>query len=159
MSKSNANLGGVDIFVTNEDLNLSNQITDKPVEEGANISDHINQDPLTINVAFTVVENAKGKAKQLRELRDAKEVYTYQGVDFSFENMGIDSLNIPRNKEIKDGFSTTMKLKQIKLIKKDQGDITGSEVQLSNQETPTRETQTDNVPQNNHHVDNRVKGA
>jgi hypothetical protein len=52
-----------------------------------------------------------------------------------------------------------MKLKQIKLIKKDQGDITGSEVQLSNQETPTRETQTANVPQNNHHVDNRVEGA
>lgn len=157
MSKSNANLGGVDIFVTNEDLNLSNQITDKPVEEGANISDHINQDPLTINVSFTVVEDAKEKAKQLRKLRDAKEVYTYQGIDFSFENMGIDSLNIPRNKEIKDGFSTTMKLKQIKVIKKDQGDITGSEVQLSNQETPTRETQIATIPHDNYHVDNRVR--
>jgi len=138
-------IGGVPIFVISETPQFDNSLTSKPVEEELDISDHLSQDPVTINIKFVVDKNAVEVANKLIKLRDKKEVYTYTGVDFSYPNMAIKSLSIPINAKIKDGFEGSLSLQQVQIVKERSKvtklgkDTIGKQVQKNNEETPKRE--------------------
>ena len=132
-------LGDVELFITNENPGFKNKVTSKPIEDGADISDHINQEPVSINVDFVVVKNGQKLAKKLIEMRDSNKVYEYKGIDFNFPNMAIKSLQIPRNKDIKNGFQGSIKLQQVRVIDSGSGPTLGAGVQITNKETPRRE--------------------
>lgn len=132
-------LGELELFITNENPNFRNKITSKPLEDGADISDHIYQEPVEISFDFVVSTNAQEVAEKLREMRSSQEVYTYEGIDFSYENMAIKSLKIPRNKDIKDGFKGSIGLQQIRIVESTPKPMPSSEVQTTNNETPKRE--------------------
>lgn len=144
--KSNADFGGVALFVTDEDPRYTNKVTSKPIEDGADISDHINQEPVTINVSFNVPANGKEAKRQLLKLRNSKKVYTYNGVDETYKNMALVSLSTPKNANIKDGFEGSMQLQQVQVINQETSEVilgsdpaTGQQVQKNNKDTPKKE--------------------
>ncbi|TDX43701.1 phage baseplate protein [Orenia marismortui] len=146
-------IGGVPIFVKEEDPQFSNSVPSKPIEDGADITDHIFQDPVAINIKFLVEKNGQEVARQLIKLRDASKVFTYEGIDFSYANMAIKSLSIPRTAAIKDGFSGSMQLQQIQMVKErsqvtklGKEPATGQQVQKNNDNTPKKEPKTTEVP-------------
>lgn len=153
MSKVNAYIGNFGIFVTDEDPSYRNQITKKPIEKEADISDHINQDPVSIRVSFVVNENARDKLDRLEQLRDSKKIYNYQGINRDYKNMAVKGLNTPRNADIKDGFSGSLELQQVRIVEQDTQEValgvdsvTGNQAQADNKDVAQkRQTQKTNV--------------
>lgn len=132
-------IGDLELFITDENANFTNKVTSKPLEDGADISDHIYQNPVELSVDFVVTRNGQEIAEKLIEMRDSSQVYKYSGVDFNFANMAIKSLKIPRNKDIKNGFNGSITLKQVRVSDSSSGPTPGPGVQMSRKETPKRE--------------------
>lgn len=149
-------IGGVPLHVTNENVNMNNKVTDKPLEDKSSISDDIYQEPDTISVDFTVSRNGKEVASQLKKLRNSSKVYKYNGVDFNYSNMAIKSLSIPRNANIKDGFEGSMQLQQVQIVEETSRvtklgvePTTGQQVQKTSEEVSKREAETMEITSTN----------
>lgn len=125
----------------------TNEITDHPVEEGANISDHIRENPdrVTIQgivsntpisrtqalraaeafgVQFTsnapptpggVPGYAENAYKQLLALKKGK-VLTITTPKRTYQNMAIESLDVPEDAKQGDAVNFTVALKQIRVV-------------------------------------------
>jgi len=103
--------------VTEEQPSFSNTITDKPVENGANISDHIRRQPdsLTINAVFSGNE-AMDKYQELLDMRDSDELYAYSGGLGTFVNMAIENISPMKNATYGDGYECTITLKEVRVV-------------------------------------------
>ncbi|MBM7623644.1 phage baseplate protein [Sporohalobacter salinus] len=154
--KSNATLGSKSLFVTDESFDFQNKVTDKPIEGDQSISDHLENQPVQISLSIVVTENGRSEADELRKLRDSKQVYDYHSVDGkTYENMAIKSLSIPKNADIKDGFSGSINLQQVQIIEQEtqeislgEDSVTGVQAQKKNEKTPQRTAQAETTDEN-----------
>ena len=107
-------LGDV-IFTINEGetINKSNIVTDYPVEDGVNISDNSDPNPVSISF-FGIIQgnDSEEKLNLLRQYSDNGEMLTYTGRN-TFSNMVIESFDTTHDNTIKNGFIYSISLKQI----------------------------------------------
>lgn len=111
-----------------EEHTWRNEITDFPVESGSNISDNIRLKPLTITLECLVSntplgaiaaerdkvnEPADAAYDMLQRILDAREYVPIQTSLRTYQNMGIESLSVPRRAGRGDDIQFTVAFKQI----------------------------------------------
>ena len=153
-------IGGfeIDAFVT-EHYSHSNSVTDIPVEEGGNISDHVKPDPDEIQIqafigkaefvvwdgplpessADVPPEDPKGRIKQayfellrLKEERQPVDVVTGLG---TFTGMVITSFEIDREAANGNDLPFSMSFKKVRIVKSDIIKISASLAAAGNDQT------------------------
>ena len=146
-------IGGVEIdafFL--ESYNFSNRLTNLTVEEGSNISDHVIEEPDTIDIeAFIgntkfetnespisdvsdveVLDDPKSRIREnyhklLRLKRERQPLDVVTGLD-TFTDMVIVSFNIDRDAETGADLNFTMRFQKIKTVMSDEVEISVSPV-------------------------------
>ena len=135
--------------VTEENLTLDNNVTQHPIEDGADVTDNVELEPTRIRVELTKVgPDAEETKEELKEERAGREPGDYFGVEQiePYENMIISSLEIPTDSSIDNGFRATMTLQQIEIAEADevtvdlgQDPVTGQQAQEDEGEADNRE--------------------
>lgn len=112
-----AKLGSVKLSIDSESLGTSVDITSYPVEKGSPISDHVQENPQTLNISGVVVgSDYKTKLQKLRDVMRKSSVLTYTGRTIA-KNVLIQSIDDNRETKIKNGSSVSIKLQFIKIAK------------------------------------------
>ena len=113
-----ANYGDLEFQVLdNEKVNHSNTVTDKPVEDGTNVGDHIKNNSLKINA--TVLFSGRDINEiynDLVKMKRAEEVYEYNGTLGIYDNIAIENFSTIKNAGYGNGFECTLSLKQIRIV-------------------------------------------
>lgn len=140
MRKIKVNLGGVEFdVVSNENPVDSATVTDNPVESGQDVSDHIKDNPSTIDITGVFVkEDAPQKLQALKQLMADKEPVLYQGRN-AYNNMVITSISRNHNASNILGFAFDISLKQVRIANLKTVDI---KVVSPNTKKPSKKTNT-----------------
>lgn len=97
---------------------FSNQITENPVEDGTVITDHINQNPLTLELNVIITGEYEGspqeKYERLLEIRNNREIISVIGALQVYENMAISEINLEKSAENAKGYSGTISFQQVR---------------------------------------------
>lgn len=109
------NIGGVELTITSESIEYPTTVTSRPVE-GGTVSDNIKIDPIIINVTGVCTKEAFEKLKKLRDFNRKGELVTYSGRNV-IGDLAIEVLNTTHNANIKNGFSFSATLKQVRRAK------------------------------------------
>lgn len=99
--------------VEKESESYSSTITSNPIEEGAEINDHVNNASGTLNIAGTII-GGDGAINALKAMRAMREPVTYIGVT-RMSNLIFTSLEFGRSYKNKNGASFTATLKQVQI--------------------------------------------
>jgi hypothetical protein len=108
-----------DVFidsVTSVGLGESSSTTDHALEDGEQISDHVESDPITLKVDGIILDKTDGKLLKLRNYRQKGEILSFNYMS-RLETVVITSFSPKYDASIKDGYAFSMNLKQIKLAK------------------------------------------
>lgn len=100
--------------LTDETVTLSSNVTDKTIEDGSIISDHIQLNPLITSISAIMTINAWNNLQKLRNFRNSKKILKYIGRN-GIDNVIIESLDTTHPRENQGGFNFSMTLKQIKI--------------------------------------------
>lgn len=108
-------LGEVELSaVLSEDPIFTNEITDKPVEKGINVTDHARNQPINFTLEGVVTgKDAADKVGKLREYARECTLLKYVGRNI-FGNFMIQELKTTHNTEVGDGFKFTIRMKEIR---------------------------------------------
>jgi len=111
----------IDTFQT-ENHSRSSSSTTYSVEDGADISDHIRNEPLQLNITGNIEaigdsSNILRINNQLNELIDNKELVVVVTGLKVYENMHIQSFNVSRNKQNGGSLSISMSFQQLTTVK------------------------------------------
>ncbi|MEV9639471.1 phage baseplate protein [Mammaliicoccus sciuri] len=110
-------LGDILIEVIQEEsLDESSTTTDHALEDGEQISDHIENDPITLSITGVIIDPNDEKLLKLREYRQKGKVldYSYRS---RLKTVLITSFKPVKGKDIKDGYRFSMTLKQVQFSK------------------------------------------
>lgn len=137
--------------VEQEQPSFTNTITDKPVESGMNISDHIRNEPTTLTVkAIFSGSEAMDKYSELVEMKDSDELFAYSGGLGTYTNLAIENISPMKDASYGDGYECTITLKQVRIVELQTVNITlgvdpetGEQVQGETPEDETDEKATD----------------
>ncbi len=122
-----------------EEYGYDAEVTDYPVEQGANVSDNIRSRPLRITIdcvvsdtpltSMEVIRSALAPAgagggglpsddglTKMLAIRDAREPVTVITTLRRYENMALESLTIPRSKDTGDALRFRAVFKQIRFV-------------------------------------------
>lgn len=113
-----ARLGDVEFSVVSEESpQLTNEITERTVERGTDIADHVRITPAMLSISGVVVgDDAGQKLNKLREYTRKGEILRYAGRN-TFGQMIIQSFPTQHTVEIRNGFRFRMDLKQIRIAR------------------------------------------
>lgn len=110
-------LGGILInTISSEDLNETSTTTDHALEDGEQISDHVENQPISLSLTGMILDPNNEKILKLREFREKGEILSYNYRN-RLENVLITSFNSKHDAKTKDGYTFTMTLKQVRLVK------------------------------------------
>ena len=123
--------------VPNEQPQYSNKVTQRPVEKEADISDHIKPEPKKLSIrAFFSGPDSGDKHQELQEMALEEEVFTYEGLFGTYENMAIDEIMPLKKANYGNGFECDIRLQQVMFVEFETVDVelgvdpeTGNEVQ------------------------------
>ncbi|SMB95334.1 hypothetical protein SAMN00017405_0383 [Desulfonispora thiosulfatigenes DSM 11270] len=91
------------------------EVTEKPVERGQDIADHIKPKPIFLTINGVVVgDDAGDKLAKLNKYKNEGKLLTYTGRNI-FYNVVIEQLDTTHDKGIANGFSFTMTLKHVRI--------------------------------------------
>jgi hypothetical protein len=160
-------IGGfeIDAFLV-EKYNFANRVTELPVEEGSNISDHVTEEPDTISIEAFIgqakfevydgripddlsklnIPDPKARVRQahhelLRMKREKQPVDIVTGLD-TFTNMVITNYSFDRDVETGANLPFSMTFRNIKTVKSEETAINSS---LSDSSAKDQATSTANV--------------
>lgn len=143
-------LGDLQIdVVESEQPTLTNTVTQRPVEKETDISDHIKQQPIQIQLkTYFADPDASGKYDELLSMRDSEEIYTYSGASGIYDNMAIKEISPLKNASYGNGFECSISLMQIRIVELEEVQIqvgvdpvTGEQVQDSVEQSEIEERQ------------------
>ncbi len=97
--------------IEKESESYSSSVTSNPVENGAEINDHVNNDAGTLSISGTII-GGDSAVKALKSMRDARDIITYIGVTH-MTNLVFTSLKFDRSYKNKKGASFSATFKQI----------------------------------------------
>jgi hypothetical protein len=111
-----ASLGEVVFSVVEEEnIEYAAEVTERSVEQGVDIVDHVRPRPVVLIVSGVVVgQDAAQKLEQLREYAQKGEVLEYSGRNI-VGNMIIQSFPASHTARIADGFSFRLELREIRI--------------------------------------------
>lgn len=118
-----------------ENHSLDSTVTEQPVENGANVSDHIITKPprVTIDgfISNTPVKdkpgnNAQNAFEALYNIRDAKELVTVVTGFKVYDNMAIISVTVPKDSRTGDAIRFNVELLQVRISSSNSTSIFGS---------------------------------
>ena len=81
--------------IEKESESYSSSVTSNPVEDGADIDDHVNNAAGTLNISGTII-GGDGAINALKSMRDRRDVITYIGVT-RMNNLVFTSLKFDRS--------------------------------------------------------------
>ena len=96
--------------IEKESESYSSSVTSNPVEDGADIDDHVNNAAGTLNISGTII----GAINALKSMRDRRDVITYIGVT-RMNNLVFTSLKFDRSYKNRHGASFSATLKQVQM--------------------------------------------
>ena len=94
--------------IEKESESYSSSVTSNPVEDGADIDDHVNNAAGTLNIG------GDGAINALKSMRDRRDVITYIGVT-RMNNLVFTSLKFDRSYKNRHGASFSATLKQVQI--------------------------------------------
>lgn len=98
----------------------SSEITDKPVEDGSSISDHVGQEPVTLNLECVITgqegADAEEKYEQLIHLWEEKETFDVVAGLQVYEDMIINEFSPVKDAEVGNGFRADIEMQQVKFV-------------------------------------------
>jgi len=97
--------------VEKESESYSSTVTSNPIENGAEINDHVNNAAGTLSISGVII-GGEGAVNTLKAMRAARDVMTYIGVT-RMTNLVFTSLKFDRSYKNKDGASFSATFKQI----------------------------------------------
>ncbi|HSH51253.1 MAG TPA: hypothetical protein VK982_05985 [Bacteroidales bacterium] len=108
-------LGDVEFdVITSESPKDSATVTDKPVESGQDISDHVKQNSSIINIRGQMTEDAADKLQILKRYQKDGELLKYVGRNI-YSNMVIEEIDREHGVDNRNGFQFNIKLKQVRI--------------------------------------------
>lgn len=99
--------------IEKESESYSSSVTSNPVEDGADIDDHVNNAAGTLNISGTIV-GGDAAINALKSMRDRRDVITYIGVT-RMSNLVFTSLKFDRSYKNRHGASFSATLKQVQI--------------------------------------------
>ena len=99
--------------IEKESESYSSSVTSNPVEDGADIDDHVNNAAGTLNISGTIV-GGDAAINALKSMRDRRDVITYIGVT-RMGNLVFTSLKFDRSYKNRHGASFSATLKQVQM--------------------------------------------
>ncbi len=97
--------------VEKESESYSSSVTSNPVEDGAEINDHVNNAAGTLNISGTII-GGDGAINALKAMRANRDLITYVGVT-RMSNLVFTSLKFDRSHKNKNGAAFSAALKQV----------------------------------------------
>lgn len=108
-------LGDIEFdVIESENPNDSVEVTDKPVESGQDVSDHVKQNPSMMSIKGRMTEDAAYKLQRLRQYQKSGELLTYIGRNV-YSNMVIVDLDREHGVNNRLGFDFNMTLKEVRI--------------------------------------------
>lgn len=108
-------LGDVEFdVIESENPKDSVTVTDKPVESGQDVSDHIKQNPSIINLRGQMTEDAANKLQVLKKYQKEGTLLKYVGRNV-YPNMVIEEIDREHGTRNRQGFQFNIKLKQVRI--------------------------------------------
>ena len=108
-------LGDVEFdVIESENPKDSVTVTDKPVESGQDVSDHIKQNPSIINLKGQMTEDAADKLQVLKKYQKEGTLLKYVGRNV-YPNMVIEEIDREHGTRNRLGFQFNIKLKQVRI--------------------------------------------
>lgn len=99
--------------VEKESESYSSTVTSNPIENGAEINDHVNNASGTLNISGVIV-GGNGAINALKAMRESRDIITYIGVT-RMSNLVFTSLKFDRSHKNRDGASFSATLKQVQI--------------------------------------------
>lgn len=109
-------LGDVKLsIVFSDDPTSSVEVTEKPVERGQDVADHVKKKPDTLSISGAIVgDDAASKLNKLKEYQRAGKLLFYINRVW-WENVVIESLNTRHGTNIANGFEFDIVLKTVRI--------------------------------------------
>lgn len=99
-------------IIEKESESYSSSVTSNPVEDGADINDHVNNAAGTLNISGVII-GGEGAVNALKAMREFRDVLTYIGMT-RMSNLVFTSLKFDRSHKVKNGASFSATLTQIR---------------------------------------------
>ncbi len=139
-----------------ESPTFSNRVTDKPVEEGGSIADHVENEPTVLPLECTITgeegQSANEKYERLLEITQGKKIIEVVGALQVYENMVIEEFSPVKDAAIENGFRCTIALKQIRVVNQETiqvelgvDPVTDTQTQGGESEVEVRDPETEEV--------------
>ena len=100
-------------LVEKESESYSSSVTSNPIENGADINDHINNASGVLSISGIII-GGDDAISALKEMRDSRDILTYIGIT-RMSNLVFTSLKFDRSYKNSDGASFSASLKQIQI--------------------------------------------
>lgn len=108
-------LGDVEFdVIESENPRDSATVTDKPVESGQDVSDHVKQNPSIINLRGQMTEGAVDKLQVLKKYQKEGTLLKYVGRNV-YPNMVIEEIDREHGTRNRQGFQFNIRLKQVRI--------------------------------------------
>lgn len=109
-------LGDIELTVVISDEPTSEvEVTEKPVERGQDVADHVKKKPDTLSISGVVVgDDAASKLEKLKEYQRTGKLLTYIHRVW-WNNVVIESLNTRHSAAVGNGFEFDMVLKVVRI--------------------------------------------
>lgn len=98
-------------LVEKESESYSSSVTSNPIENGAEINDHVNNASGQLSISGTII-GGEGAIAALKAMRESRDILTYIGVT-RMTNLVFTSLKFERSYKNRDGASFSATLKQV----------------------------------------------
>ena len=124
--------------VEKESESYSSSVTSNPVEDGADINDHVNNAAGQLTISGTIV-GGDSAINALKAMRESRDIITYTGV-IRMTNLVFTSLKFDRSYKNRNGASFSATLKQVRLVTSEYVPM-DSEVLMSSQDAGKTDNQ------------------
>lgn len=122
--------------VVDESPSNTAEVTDKPVEKGEDISDHMQIKPYTLKLSGSIVNDAPAKLQLLRSYQKEAKLLRYTGRNI-FTNLVLTNLETNHSVTNARGFDYTITLQHVKIAKPET-----FEVNVKNPDTKKQDAKT-----------------
>ena len=100
--------------VTKETITHSSEVTDKAVEDGTNIADHMKEHPVLVSISGVCVgEDAWLRLSRIRQMRTNRQLVSYANRNI-FTSMAVTNINTDHDSTIAGGFKFDITLKHVR---------------------------------------------
>lgn len=116
-------------IVEKESESYSSTVTSNPVENGADINDHVNNAAGSLTISGTII-GGDGAVNALKAMRDSRDILTYTGAT-RMRNLVFTSLKFDRSYKNKGGATFSATLKQVNTTTSEYVPMDGEESMVS----------------------------